>query len=264
MEPLNQNSVVHWALWTGLISAFATGLGAIPVHYVKNGSKVMRAFACAFAGGMMISASVFSLAQEGIALKDKLPCAPYMVILGLLLGALFFWFTDKLVSEHDTQPIALAQGFSKRSLLIFIVMFLHSIPEGIAIGVGFATGNLEFGLVMAIAISVHNIPEGIAISLPLKAENVSTTKCAWVSILSSMPQPIMAVPAALLAWMFEPLLPIGLGFAGGAMIFMTVAELLPEAIEEGGHMLTAWGVMLGLCTMLLITNLLSLLPIPTH
>jgi zinc transporter, ZIP family len=264
MEGLTQSSVVYWSLWTGIISALATGLGAIPVHYVKNGSKVMRAFACAFAGGMMISASVFSLAQEGIALKDKMPFAPYMVILGLLLGAVFFWITDKMVSEHDTQPIALAQGFSKRSLLIFIVMFLHSIPEGIAIGVGFATGNLQFGLVMAIAISVHNIPEGIAISLPLKAENVSTRKCAWVSILSSLPQPLMAVPAALLAWMFEPLLPIGLGFAGGAMIFMTVAELLPEAIDEGGPMLTAWGVMLGLCAMLLITNLLSLLPIPTH
>jgi zinc transporter ZupT len=115
---------------------------------------------------------------------------------------------------------------------------------------------------MAIAISVHNIPEGIAISLPLKAEGVSTTRCAWASILSSIPQPIMAVPSAIIAWMFEPLLPIGLGFAGGAMIHMTISELLPEAIEEGGHSLTAWGVMLGLCTMLLITNLLSLLPIP--
>jgi zinc transporter ZupT len=262
MDVMTPHSVIYWSLWTGIVSALATGLGAIPVHYVKNGSKVLRAFACAFAGGMMISASVFSLAQEGISLKDKIPFAPYMVILGLILGSFFFWLTDKMVSEHDTQPLALAQGFSRRSLLIFIVMFLHSIPEGVAIGVGFATGNLQFGLVMAIAIAVHNIPEGIAISLPLKAENVSTPKCAWISILSSVPQPVMAVPSAILAWAFQPFLPIGLGFAGGAMIFMTIAELLPEAIEEGGHMLTAWGVMLGLCTMLLITNLLSLLSIP--
>lgn len=259
---MDQHSVVMWSLWTGIISALATGLGAIPVHFVKNNSKLMRAFACAFAGGMMISASVFSLAQEGISLKDKIPFAPYMVIAGLLLGSLFFWATEKMVQDHDTQPLALAQGFSKKSLLIFIVMFLHSIPEGIAIGVGFATGNLEFGLVMAIAIGVHNIPEGIAISLPMKAEKASTAKCAWTSILSSVPQPIMAVPAAIAAWMFEPLLPIGLGFAGGAMIHMTVSELLPDSIKEGGKSLTAWGVMLGLCTMLLITNLLDLLPIP--
>ena len=259
---MEHNSVVLWSLWTGIISALATGLGAIPVHYVKRNSKILRAFSCSFAGGMMISASVFSLAQEGISLKDRIPGAPYMVILGLLMGSLFFWITEKLLSKYDTKSIEKSQGFSKRSLLIFIVMFLHSIPEGIAIGVGFATGNLQFGLVMAIAISVHNIPEGIAISLPLKAENVSTARCAWASILSSIPQPIMAVPSAILAWMFEPLLPIGLGFAGGAMIHMTISELLPEAIEEGGHSLTAWGVMLGLCTMLLITNLLNLLPIP--
>ena len=259
---MDQHNVVMWSLWTGIISALATGLGAIPVHYVKNNSKVLRAFSCAFAGGMMISASVFSLAQEGISLKDKIPFAPYMVIVGLLLGSLFFWLTEKMVHDHETHPLALAQGFSKRSLLIFIVMLLHSIPEGVAIGVGFATGNLQFGLVMAIAISVHNIPEGIAVSLPLKAENVSTPKCAWASILTSIPQPIMAVPSAILAWMFAPLLPLGLGFAGGAMIHMTIAELLPDAIEEGGKSLTAWGVMLGLCTMLLITNLLTLLPIP--
>lgn len=259
---MDQHSVVMWSLWTGIISALATGLGAIPVHFVKNNSKILRAFSCAFAGGMMISASVFSLAQEGISLKSKMPFAPYMVILGLILGSFFFWLTERIVRDHDTQPLATAQGFSKRSLLIFIVMFLHSIPEGIAIGVGFATGNLQFGLVMAIAISVHNIPEGIAISLPMKAENASTTKCAWASILSSIPQPIMAVPSAIVAWMFEPLLPLGLGFAGGAMIHMTISELLPEAIEDGGKSLTAWGVMLGLCTMLLITNLLTLLPIP--
>src|SRR3569623_866778 len=102
-----------------------------------------------------------------------------MVILGLILGSLFFWITERIVHDHDTKTLAKAQGFTKRSLLIFIVMFLHSIPEGVAIGVGFATGNLQFGLVMAIAISVHNIPEGIAISLPLKSEKASTTKCAW-------------------------------------------------------------------------------------
>jgi zinc transporter, ZIP family len=259
---MEQNSVVLWSLWTGILSALATGLGAIPVHYVKNNSKVLRAFSCSFAGGMMISASVFSLAQEGISLKARVPGAPYMVILGLLLGSLFFWYTEKIIRTHDTKSIERSQGFSKRSLLIFIVMFLHSIPEGIAIGVGFATGNFQFGLVMAIAIAVHNIPEGIAISLPLKAEKVSTARCAWTSILSSIPQPIMAVPAAIVAWMFEPLLPLGLGFAGGAMIHMTICELLPEAIKEGGRSLTAWGVMLGLCTMLLITNVLDLIPIP--
>jgi len=152
------------------------------------------------------------------------------------------------------------KGITKRGWLIFVAMFVHSIPEGIAIGVAFATGNFHFGLIMAIAISVHNIPEGMAISLPLKSDGVSTKNCALVSIMSSIPQPVMAVPSALLAWLFEPLLPIGLGFAGGAMIYLTVAELIPEALDNGGKSLTGMGVMIGLCGMLLITTLLNTLP----
>ncbi|MBZ0167382.1 MAG: ZIP family metal transporter [Candidatus Omnitrophica bacterium] len=253
--------LIYWTFATGLISCLATGLGAIPVHFVQNNSTTLRAFSSAAAAGMMISASVFSLAQEGLALKDQNPLAPYIVIVGLMLGAAFFRWTEKNFHDHDLHSKFAKHGFSRRGLLIFIAMFIHSIPEGIAIGVAFATENLKFGLVMALAISVHNIPEGIAISLPLKAEGVSTRKCAWISILTSVPQPVMAVPAALLAWLFTPLLPVGLGFAGGAMIYLTIAELIPDALEEGGRSLTAWGVMIGLCVMLLITTLLDLLPI---
>jgi len=255
-----QINLIFWTALTGIISALATGLGAIPVHFVSNNSKKLRGMASAVAAGMMISASVFSLASEGIALKDKFSYAPYVVILGLFLGAAFFHFTEKNFSTPDSYKILAKSNLSRRGFLIFIAMFLHSIPEGIAIGVAFATGNLHFGLIMAIAISVHNIPEGIAISLPLKSEGVSTGKCAWISILTSIPQPIMAVPSALLAWIFEPLLPIGLGFAGGAMIYLVMSELIPEALEEGGNHLTAWGVMIGLCTMLLITTLLNAIP----
>lgn len=258
---MDYSSLIFWTAFTGILSALATGLGAIPVHFVKGDSQKVRAFSSAFAAGMMISASVFSLVQEAINLKNKFPYSPYVVILGLLLGAGFFWLTEKIIAEKHLHEHSLSKGFSKRSLLIFIAMFIHSIPEGIAIGVGFATGNFQFGLIIAIAISVHNIPEGIAVSLPLKKEGASTLKCAVASILTSVPQPILAVPSALLAWAVEPVLPIGLGFAGGAMIYLTLTELIPEALEEGGKKLTAWGVMLGLCSMLLINNLLSLISI---
>ena len=257
---LSQSSLIFSTAFTGVLSALATGLGAVPVHFLQTNSRIVRAFASAIAAGMMISASVFSLAQEGIALKARFPLAPYSVIAGLLLGAAFFWFTEKNFANHHFSTDYFKTGLTKKGFLIFLVMFIHSIPEGIAIGVGFATGNFNFGLIMAIAIGVHNIPEGIAISLPLKSEGASTLKCAFLSILSSAPQPIMAVPSALLAWFFEPLLPLGLGFAGGAMIYLVMAELLPDAIEEGGKTLTAWGVMLGLAGMLLLTTLLGLIP----
>jgi len=255
-------NLIYWSSLTGLISCLATGLGAIPVHFIKNNSKPLSSFSWAFASGMVISAAVFSLAQEGISLKSKFPLAPYEVVLGLLLGAAFLWWTSRFVEDQHFENHNLAQGISQKGILLFIAMFVHSIPEGIAIGVGFATGNFHLGLIMAIAIGVHNIPEGIAVSLPLKKDGASTMKCAWASILTSVPQPILAAPAALLGWFFEPVIGVGLGFAGGAMIYLVVAEMLPESIEEGGKTLAAWGVMLGLCTMLMITNLINLLPMP--
>lgn len=257
---MSQAELIYWTALTGVISALATGLGAIPVHFVKTSSHVVRAFASAVAAGMMISASVFSLVQEGIALETRFPAAPYIVMCGLLLGAAFFRFTEKNFSGQEPYAYFLGKDVTKRGWLIFITMFIHSIPEGIAIGVAFATGNFHFGLIMAIAIAVHNIPEGMAVSLPLKNDGVSTPKCALISILTSVPQPIMAVPSALLAWFFEPLLPVGLGFAGGAMIYLTVSELIPDALEEGGRSLTAWGVMVGLTGMLFITTILNCIP----
>ncbi|HBO98191.1 MAG TPA: ZIP family metal transporter [Candidatus Omnitrophica bacterium] len=256
---MSQADLISWTLLTGILSALATGLGALPLHFVKATSR-WRAMASAVAAGMMISASVFSLVQEGIALKARFPAAPYIVMLGLLLGAAFFRFTEKNFSEREIHKHLSAPGITRRGLLIFTAMFIHSIPEGIAIGVAFATGDFNFGIIIAIAIAVHNIPEGIAVSLPLKADGVSTKNCAIASILTSIPQPIMAVPSALLAWFFEPLLPVGLGFAGGAMIYLTMSELIPEAIEEGGKSLTAWGVMVGLTGMLFITTILNCIP----
>ncbi len=257
-----QMNLIYWTSLTGIISCLATGLGAIPVHFVKNDSKLLRSFSSSFSSGMMISAAVFSLAEEGISLKSKFPLAPYEVVLGLLLGAAFFWWTSCLVEKYNFESHHLTKGISHKGILMFVAMFVHSIPEGIAIGVGFATGNFHFGLIMAIAIGVHNIPEGIAVSLPLKKDGAGTLKCAWASILTSLPQPILAAPAALLGWLFDPFLGLGLGFAGGSMLYLVVAEMLPEAIEEGGKTLAAWGLMLGLCTMLMVTNLINLLPTP--
>ena len=110
------------------------------------------------------------------------------------------------------------------------VMTVHSFTEGIGIGVAFGDGA-QLGFVIALAIAVHNIPEGLAISLVLIPRGVSVRGAAGWSIFSSLPQPLMAVPAFLFVESFEPFLPAGLGFAAGAMLWMVAAELLPEALE---------------------------------
>jgi zinc transporter ZupT len=115
-------------------------------------------------------------------------------------------------------------------MLIVGAMTMHSFAEGIGLGVAFG-GEEALGLLIAIAIAVHNIPEGLAISLVLVSRGASVRSAAGWSIFSSIPQPLMALPAFLFVEEFTGFLPVGLGFAAGAMAWLVVAELLPEAIE---------------------------------
>jgi zinc transporter ZupT len=102
----------------------------------------------------------------------------------------------------------------------------------VAVGVSFG-GGVTLATVITVAIAVHNVPEGVAITAVLRPQGISVLRCAGWSIVSSLPQPVMAVPAFLFVEAFRPALPWGLGFAAGAMIFMVLVELLPEAFEEG-------------------------------
>ena len=102
----------------------------------------------------------------------------------------------------DASRAGASRARSRRCLLL-LTLFVHSIPEGAAIGVGYATGEIKFGWLLAVAIAVHNIPEGTAVSLPLRANGASVWRCIWYSILTSMPQPIVAVPAFLLVSSFN-------------------------------------------------------------
>jgi len=238
-----------------LATDLATGLGALPFFFVPTLSDRLRGLAYAVAGGMMVSASVFSLAEAGLARGRVVE-----TVLGMLGGAAFYWLTANWIKGRNWTLENLSVRDSQQSVLMLTAMFVHSIPEGIAIGVGYATGQIEFGLLLAAAIAVHNVPEGIAIALPLRAKGVSPLRCVFYAILTSIPQPIAAVPAYLLVDYFQPLLPFGLGFACGAMMFLVAAELIPESLENNSRDETAWGVMVGLVLMLLITAGLDKLP----
>ncbi|MDX1741246.1 MAG: ZIP family metal transporter, partial [Rhodothermales bacterium] len=232
---METTSLVWQVFWVALLTDFATGLGAVPFAFTRRISDRWQGFAYSVAGGMMVAASVFALAEQGLRRGDA-----WEIVVGLLAGSAFYWVTAKAVEGKDWTIEDLSAQDSRQSVLMLVTMFIHSIPEGIAIGVGYATGELEFGLLLALAIALHNIPEGIAISLPLKAKGVSTWKCFWYAVLTSIPQPIAAVPAFLLVWFFQPLLPAGLGFAGGAMMFLVVTELIPESLARSQRHTTAW------------------------
>jgi zinc transporter ZupT len=180
------------------------------------------------------------------------------VIAGMVAGALFFAWTAGVVARRHWHLSNWSAVESRQSILLISTMFVHSAPEGIAIGVGYATGEVSFGVLMAAAIAVHNIPEGTAVSLVLRARGASIWSCIGYALLTSVPQPVLAVPAFLLTSIFQPLVAPSLGFAGGAMIFLVMSELLPESFEANSRLETAWSVTLGLIAMLGFTAALGL------
>ena len=226
-----------------LLTAVATGLGALPFLFVKDLTRSWLGVSNALASGLMLAAS-FGLVYEGTAYSL------WRTLLGVLIGLGFIVLT-RVMLQHDEHPAVFASmgGFdARKALLIVGVMTLHSFTEGVGVGVSFGGGE-GFGLFITLAIAVHNIPEGLAISLVLVPRGVGVLRAALWSVFSSLPQPLMAVPAFLFVALFEPLLPIGLGFAGGAMIWMVFSELVPDALEETRNDLVAIVVTLAVAAM---------------
>lgn len=209
-----------------LITALATGLGALPFFFIKNISPSFLGKSNAVAAGLMLSAS-YSLIFEGYKESE------WMTLIGMLAGVVLVVVANRWLEGKSTPGLEnIVEGGKKKQMLIFLgIMTVHSFAEGVSVGVSFAN-TMEFGAFIAIAIAIHNIPEGLAISLVMVPNGTSPLKAAGWSIFSSLPQPLMAIPAFLFVETFREYLPFGLGFAAGAMIWMVFADLVPEALEK--------------------------------
>ncbi|WP_103026954.1 ZIP family metal transporter [Salinibacter altiplanensis] len=207
------------------ITAVATGLGALPFLFVRDFSGWWLGVFNAAAGGLMLAAS-HSLVAEGTALGAG------RTLGGLLIGLVLILVANTLINREEDHDVGeLAGADARKALLILGVMTAHSFAEGVGVGVSFG-GSDELGIFITAAITIHNIPEGLAISLVLVPRGTPVWKAAGWSIFTSLPQPLMALPAFLFVLIFEPVLPVGLGLAAGAMIWMVFAELIPDALEE--------------------------------
>ena len=208
----------------GTFTALATGLGALPFMFVRRVSPRGLASANAIASGLMLGAC-FGLIVEGTEYGS------WQTIVGLNVGVLFILLTQRLLSQHQVKFGPLQEAGGRRMILMMVVMTVHSFAEGVAVGASFG-GGMSLAVLVTAAIAVHNIPEGLAISAVLRPRGLSMMACAGWSVFSSLPQPLMAVPAYVFVNVFSPALPYGIGFAAGAMALMVFLELLPEAYVQ--------------------------------
>jgi zinc transporter ZupT len=216
-------------------TALATGLGALPFAFPGFRGEGLLGVSNALAAGVMLGASA-SLIIEGSS-RSVL-----RVTIGVLAGAAFVLGMQLLLRRLGTPDLAqLSGGDARRAVLIIAVMTAHSAAEGVGVGASFGGGAIT------IAIAIHNIPEGVTISLVMVPRGASVRSAALWSIFTSLPQPLLAVPAFLFVEQFTAILPVGLGFAAGAMVWMVWRELLPEAIEQIPNRATALGWIAAAC-----------------
>lgn len=266
-----------------LFTFLMTVLGSAVVFLFRGELKtsVQKLF-FGFAAGVMIAASIWSLLLPAMDAAKELGMQPWFPAGGgFILGGVFLWLMDEFVRK--LKPEKMSHG----SFLLFSAVTMHNIPEGMAVGLAFAAvgglGGLASGgdlggvisevslfgreiattgwrnlpayasaIGLAVGIGIQNFPEGAAISLPLRREGVSKTKAFLYGSLTGAVEPLFGIPVVFVAGMVEPLMPWLLSFAAGAMIYVAVDELIPQASEDGRKSAGTFGAMMGFLMMMLL------------
>lgn len=223
------------ALIASLFTWGITSLGAAVVFLFKKVNKNTMDAMLGLSAGVMLAATFWSLLSPALEMAENLKLISWLIVsLGVLSGGLLLFCGDKIfdrITKKKTNSHSI-----KRSLMLIFSITLHNIPEGMAIGVAFGSvfynlegATLAAAVMLAIGIGIQNFPEGSAVSLPLRREGMSPQKAFFFGMLSGIVEPISAVVGAILVIKVQVLLPILLSFAGGAMIYVVVQELIPES-----------------------------------
>jgi ZIP family zinc transporter len=259
---LRNHHPVTQALFATLFTWFVTAAGAAPVLFFKRLNQKILDGMLGMAAGVMIAASFWSLLAPAIEMSggDWKPAT-----IGFLAGGLFLYLIDKLLPHlHLGLATTEAEGVKthwQRSTLLVLAITLHNFPEGLAVGVAFgavahatdpavAREMIFGGIALAIGIGLQNFPEGLAVAMPLRREGIGRFKAFLYGQASGVVEPIAGVLGAWLVFSMQAILPYGLAFAAGAMIFVVVEELIPESQRDGFSDFATAGAMLGFAAMM--------------
>ncbi|MGL5056298.1 MAG: ZIP family metal transporter [Fusobacteriaceae bacterium] len=253
-------------LLAGLAGIFTWGMtaaGSAMVFFFKEINKKVLNSMLGFASGVMIAASFWSLLNPAIKIAEEIGLNPWLVASsGFMSGGFFLWGIDKILPHLHQGLKAQPEGIKtswQRSILLVLAVTLHNIPEGLAIGVAFGVlgsgieiASFSGALALALGIGLQNFPEGAAISVPLRREGMRRMKAFNYGQLSGVVEPISAIIGAYFVVGMNNLLPFALSFAAGAMIYVVVEELIPEAQSSRNEDSSTLGTMAGFAIMMIL------------
>ena len=233
-------------------TAIVTGLGAVPVFMLGERAAALRPLLLGFAAGVMAVASVAGLLLPAI---DEGSIADAAI--GTAVGVAFLLVSRRVIDDRRSMLATPGSAERRTALLVFLVLFVHSLPEGLAIGTAYASDTAGLGLFVILAIAAQNVPEGTSVAIPIAAAGYGRGRQFWAAVGTSAPQPVGAVGAYLLVEEVEGLLPVSFGFAAGAMLALIAFELAPSAFGSGRPWSAAVGTAIGGALMLVLSFLLG-------
>ena len=248
-----------------IMTAFGVGLatvfGAILGFVIKKPSHKLNDIILAFAAGVMLAAALFGLIGEAIAIGGKF--AVFTTIIGIFAGALCMILVDKLLphlhnlsgTEQESHPKS-NSDFNK-VLLFVIAIAIHNLPEGLAAGVGFGTGNNAQAMTIAGGIALQNIPEGMVIIAPMLAVGINKKKAFIIALVTGLIEVVGTLIGFVGVQISEAILPFSLAFAGGTMLYVISDEMIPETHSHGNERAATLSLLVGFCLMLLFDSFIG-------
>jgi len=245
--------VIKLGFTASLAAGLATGAGAVPVLFFRRISDRLLDVMLGFAAGVMLAASSFSLIVPAIELGSV-----WVAVVGLAIGALTLHLIDRFTPHaHFVSGPEGPSSRLARLWLFIIAITIHNFPEGMAVGVSFGGGDIARGLIIATAIGLQNIPEGSAVAFPLLREGYSRGRALGYATLTGLVEPVGGLLGVAMVSLSRPILPWGLAFAAGAMIFVVSDEMIPESHRKGFEREATFGLIIGFIVMMLLDNLFA-------
>ncbi|GED13918.1 ZIP family metal transporter [Aneurinibacillus migulanus] len=232
-----------------MISALATGVGAIPILFFRHINHHARDTLVALTAGIMMAASVFSLIPEAVNMSNL-----YVLAFGMLLGTTTLMLIERYLPHVDLENPNNKLPIDSQALLIISAITVHNLPEGLSVGVSYTGNNAELGGLIALAIGLQNAPEGFLVALFLVNQNINRWTALAVATLTGSVEILSGIIGYGLTSYVKGLVPYGLSFAAGAMLFIVYKELIPESHGHGYERSATYAFIIGLISMLFLIH----------